>query len=141
MVLGKAAPDDDDTASLLVQLDRISRQARVDFRGLTLKEGEGETAPPAPAGTPQTPADTAAQDEQRVAAVEAETGTATTAAPTEAQAALLPIGASVGPAGLPDDALLPQLRGRLLPSGPFLSTDSTDSSTPMKMARSECAVA
>jgi hypothetical protein len=109
VVLGKATPTDDDTSSLIVQLSRISRDSGVEFDALQASTGSGaaEAAPPpAPA---QTPADTAAQDEQRVADAEAAADPAAAAAdpagappaPTEAQASLLPIGAEIGPAGLP----------------------------------------
>ena len=75
VVLGKAVPGDDETASLLVQLNRIADRAGVRFESLQLEGGEGgETPPPAEAGA--------------------------SASPTEAAAALLPLGASIGPAGL-----------------------------------------
>ena len=94
VVLGKAAPEDDDTSSLLVQLNRVAGDAGVTFVSLKAEAG-GEGATTAPPSTPQTPAETAADSEQQVANAEA------TAPPTEATAALLPIGASIGPAGLP----------------------------------------
>jgi Tfp pilus assembly protein PilO len=74
VVLGKAVPGDDDTASLLVQINRIAKKTKVEFRNikLTSEGGEEEEAAPPPAET----------------------------SPTEAAAALLPLGASVGPAGL-----------------------------------------
>lgn len=76
VVLGKAVPGDDETASLLVQLNRIADRAGVRFESLQLEAGEGgETAPPP-----------------------SEPGAA--ASPTEAAASLLPLGASIGPAGL-----------------------------------------
>ena len=75
VVLGKAVPGDDETASLLVQLNRIADRAGVRFESLQLEGGEGgEPPPPVEAG----------------AAV----------SPTEAAASLLPLGASIGPAGL-----------------------------------------
>lgn len=99
VVLGKAAPEDDDTSSFLVQLDRISRDAGVKFLSLTTEAGADAPEPPPAEGAPQTPAATAQQDEQRVENVD---GTPAAPAPaTEAQAALLPIGAAIGPAGLP----------------------------------------
>jgi Tfp pilus assembly protein PilO len=71
VVMGKAVPVDDETASLLVQLNRISERTGVDFRAISLTGGSGET-------------------------------TTTAAAPaTESAAATLPIGATVGSAGLP----------------------------------------
>jgi hypothetical protein len=98
IVLGKAAPEDDDTSSFLVQLNRIASGSGVDFVSLEAEAGSEPAAAPAPTA-PQTPADTAETSEQRVENAE---GTAPTpAAPTEASAASLPIGASVGPAGLP----------------------------------------
>lgn len=75
VVLGKAVPGDDDTASLLVQVNRISEDAGVKFQDIQLSAAGGETeAPPAApvAGT----------------------------SPTEATASLLPLGATIGSAGL-----------------------------------------
>lgn len=78
VVVGKAVPGDDDVASLLVQVNRLSDKAGGTFRDMQLSsEGGGEEAaapPPAPGAEP--------------------------ASPTEVAAALLPLGASVGPAGL-----------------------------------------
>jgi Tfp pilus assembly protein PilO len=81
VVLGKAVPGDDDTASFLVQVNRIAESAGVEFRALELSEGSGgaEATPP--------PAEAAAS-----------TGTPVSA--TEAAASVLPLGATVGPAGL-----------------------------------------
>lgn len=80
VVLGKAVPGDDDTASLLVQLNRVAEKAGVYFSAFNLEgEGGGESAPPAPA--PEGSAEASAS-------------------PTEVAASLLPLGASIGPAGL-----------------------------------------
>jgi Tfp pilus assembly protein PilO len=80
VVLGKAVPGDDDTASLLVQVNRIARQAKVRFSTLTLSaEGGGETAEAAPPP---------------------ESSASSPASPTEVAASTLPLGATVGPAGL-----------------------------------------
>ena len=84
VVLGKAVPGDDDTASLLVQLNRIAGNTGVAFSTFTLSSegGESAPAPPAPAtgGSTVTPA--------------------SNPSPTEVAASLLPLGASIGPAGL-----------------------------------------
>jgi hypothetical protein len=98
VVLGKAAPEDDDTSSLLVQLNRVAANAGVNFMSLQA-EAPSETAPAPPPPAATTPADAAAESEQQVESVES--GAATPAPATEASAALLPIGASIGPAGLP----------------------------------------
>jgi Tfp pilus assembly protein PilO len=79
VVLGKAVPGDDDTASLLVQVNRIADAAGVRFQNLQLSPGsgsEGETA----------------------SAVSSPSGEPVSA--TEAAASLLPLGATIGPAGL-----------------------------------------
>jgi Tfp pilus assembly protein PilO len=81
VVLGKAVPGDDDTASFLVQVNRIAGAAGVKFRNLELSAAAGGEAE-APAAPP----------------VAAATGTPVSA--TEAAASLLPLGATVGPAGL-----------------------------------------
>jgi Tfp pilus assembly protein PilO len=96
VVLGKAVPGDDDTASLLVQLNRIADETGVTFRTLTLEAAAGEAAPaPAPAA----PAPEAPSPEG--SASEASAGTpASLASPTEVAASTLPLGAAIGPAGL-----------------------------------------
>ncbi|HVY96021.1 MAG TPA: hypothetical protein VHA54_03575 [Solirubrobacterales bacterium] len=73
VVLGKAVPGDDETASLLVQLNGIANRAGVRLEALQLESGAGGEAAPPPT----------------------EAGAA-----TEAAASLLPLGATVGPAGL-----------------------------------------
>lgn len=81
VVLGQAVPSDDDTASLIVQLSRIAESAKVSFRNLQLAQGAGEAEP--------------------VAAPEEATGsTGGSASPTEVAASTLPLGATIGPAGL-----------------------------------------
>jgi Tfp pilus assembly protein PilO len=77
VVLGKAVPGDDDVASLLVQLNGVAGKAGGTFRDISLSsEGSGgEAAAPAAAGGAPVSA-------------------------TEAAASLLPLGATIGPAGL-----------------------------------------
>jgi hypothetical protein len=70
VVLGKAVPADDETASFLVQIQRIANDTGIQFRAIKASSGGGATP-------------------------------TTTAPATEGSAALLPIGASVGAAGLP----------------------------------------
>jgi Tfp pilus assembly protein PilO len=79
VVVGKAVPGDDEIASLLVQLNHIADRTGGTFSNikLTAAGGEGEAAPAPPAG-----------------------GGAIPASPTEVAASLLPLGATVGPAGL-----------------------------------------
>lgn len=91
VVLGKAVPADDETASLLVELDEVAGGAGVQFDSIKLSSSAGSEAteveaPPAETTEPAT---------------EGATGTpASSVAPTEAAASLQPLGAGVGPAGL-----------------------------------------
>jgi Tfp pilus assembly protein PilO len=89
VVLGKAVPGDDDTASLLVQVNRISERAGVSFQTLSLEADEGEAPPPPAASTPEAPSTEGAGE-----------STASLASPTEVAASTLPLGAAIGPAGL-----------------------------------------
>jgi hypothetical protein len=85
VVLGKAVPGDDDTASLLVQLNRIANRADVTFRTLSLEGGGGGEAAPVPVPAPE---------------ASAGASTSGAASPTEVAASTLPLGASIGAAGL-----------------------------------------
>ncbi len=78
VVVGKAVPGDDETASLLVQMNHLAGRTGGTFTNiqLTASGGESEATAP-PAGSEATPA-----------------------SPTEVAASLLPLGATVGPAGL-----------------------------------------
>jgi Tfp pilus assembly protein PilO len=96
VVLGKAVPASDESASLLVQLNGVAHQSKVKFESLVLgATGEGESAPEAE------PAPETAPAVGEEGTPESETAAATTTVPpTEAATALSPLGASVGPAGL-----------------------------------------
>ena len=121
VVLGKAVPEQADSASMLVQVNSLAQRSGVDFRGIELSETSGgdsasggstagtpPAAPPAPGtessgGTP--PPETAPPSGDAgatPASTEAAPASSAAAAPaTETAAANLPIGAVVGPAGLP----------------------------------------
>ncbi len=127
VVLGKAVPAQADSASLLVELNSIAAGSGVDFRGITLGDGAASsgttssnttttppaTAPPSTGSTPSAEGSTPASSETSTTSTTATTGaapTGSTSSPpastaptpaTEATAATLPIGATVGSAGLP----------------------------------------
>jgi Tfp pilus assembly protein PilO len=79
VVLGKAVPGDDDTASLLAQISHIARNSKVRFQNIELSSGGGES--------------------EEETAVNPSPGEESVTA-SEASAALMPLGAAVGPAGL-----------------------------------------
>ena len=91
IVLGKAVPGDDDTASLLVQLNRIAAHAGAKFNVFSLSTDGAGAVPPAPATAEPAPA---AGTEPGGTTASAELS------PTEAVASTLPLGAQIGPAGL-----------------------------------------
>jgi Tfp pilus assembly protein PilO len=86
VVLGKAVPANDETASLLVELNHVADRAGVRFESLQLNSEGGEEAAAA----------SLAPEASSTSAVP----TAATVPPTEAEAALLPLGATIGSAGL-----------------------------------------
>jgi len=88
--LGQAVPASDETPSLLVELEQLADASGVSFETITL-EGEGGTAEAAPEATATAPAESTPT-----------TGTpaASVIPATEVEASLLPLGASIGSAGL-----------------------------------------
>lgn len=93
VVLGKAVPADDETASLLVELNAIAGKAGVRFQEIQLSSAGAEA--PAPAAAPaESPASASPASSSTPASAPAP------AAPTEAAAATLPLGATIGSAGL-----------------------------------------
>jgi hypothetical protein len=99
VVLGKAAPEDDDTSSLLVQLNRVADRAGVEFISLETQDPQESGAAAPPATDPPPESEVQSEEEPEGPAEGSEL--ASSATPTEASAALLPIGAAIGPAGLP----------------------------------------
>ncbi len=89
VVLGKAVPNSDNTSSLLVVLSRIARRSKLRFNSIALGSGSGGAAPATPVTATSA---TAAGSSTGVAAA--------AIPPTEAAASLLPLGATIGPAGL-----------------------------------------
>lgn len=94
VVLGQAAPAGDETASLLVELEQISKATGVSFKSIEL-EGGGEAATP-PAAVSAAPSTETTSGTAASSAVPA----AAAVPATEMAASLLPLGASIGPAGL-----------------------------------------
>jgi Tfp pilus assembly protein PilO len=177
VVLGKAVPGEADSSSMLVQLSRVAQRTGVDFRGITLGQGSGgdSSTTPAPATTTpptsgttassstgtQAPATTGTTGSSATPTGDSATGgsSTTTSAPTaaspapatEASAATLPIGAVVGPAGLPTlpydlefegtffdvaefisgvDSLVQMRKGQVAANGRLLTVDGFSLSTP-----------
>ncbi len=86
VTLGKAVPGSDDTASLLVQLNQIADDSNVKFQSITL-QSNGSGGSDTTATTNTTPGT-------------ASSSSSALTPPTEVAASLLPLGATVGSAGL-----------------------------------------
>ena len=118
VVLGKAVPEDDDTSSLFVQLDEIAEQSGVDFEAIELTQGSGSSAASLPAAA-QTTGEGATPPAEGAQPAPATQPTSVPA--TEAAAAAVPIGATVGPAGLPVMPYKLDLRGSFFELADFLA--------------------
>jgi Tfp pilus assembly protein PilO len=101
VVLGKAVPAGDESSSLLVQLNHIADRAGVTFESLKVGAADdSEPVPPVEEAAPEE-AETAPETEAEAAPPAEESGSVPAAAvATESAAALQPIGAQIGPAGL-----------------------------------------
>ena len=108
VTLGKAVPQDDDTPSLFARLSGISQRAGVEFTALAFQTDAQEAAPPAPSVTGETPS---VQEPPPGGGETSESAPVESAPATESAAATLPIGATVGPAGLPVMPYLLKFRG------------------------------
>jgi Tfp pilus assembly protein PilO len=120
VVLGKAVPEQADTASMLVQLNTLAGRSHVDFRSIELSQDSGSAgtgsstastatttpssatpASPSSGSTTSTTPSTGSTSAPTTGTSDATSTTSATAAPaTESSAASLPIGATVGPGGL-----------------------------------------
>jgi type II secretory pathway pseudopilin PulG len=108
VVLGKAVPADSEQASLLVQLQALASRSDVDFQSIDLSQATGTAPVPAPVST-TTSTDTSTTTSTGTAtdtstSTDSSTSSTAPSAPavaSESAAATLPLGASVGPAGLP----------------------------------------
>ena len=96
--LGEAVPTDDNVPSLIYQLQGAASGARVDFRSLVLQPASAST----PLQTTSAPTTTPSGKPTSSASNSTTPATGSAAAAT-ALAAPLPPGASVGPAGFPEE--------------------------------------
>ena len=95
VTLGQAVPAGDETASLFVEVSHVATRSKVSFDSIQLSS-TGESAATAPAPVAPAPAPPATPGAESSSAVPA----AATIPPTEAAASVLPLGATIGPAGL-----------------------------------------
>lgn len=104
--LGSAVPEDNDQATLIYDMTKTSQHAGVNFRSFEVADSSaaeaGSAAVESSTTSSTTSTDTSGTSGTTGTTTDSTSTTTTTAAvPTEAAAATLPIGATVGPAGLP----------------------------------------
>lgn len=105
--LGSAVPEDSDQATLIFDMTKTSQKAGVQFRSFELADaGDVEASQPEATSSSTTttttePAAPTGESTTDSSSTTTTTPVATPSTPTEAEAATLPIGATVGPAGLP----------------------------------------
>jgi Tfp pilus assembly protein PilO len=128
VVMGKAVPSDAGASSLLVQLNSLASRTHVKFDKLELSADSGGVAAAAPSTPPPsstggsssaTPTTTTGTTSTTPASTPSAGVTAPTAA-TEATAANLPLGATVGAAGLPTMPYKLTFSGRYFDVASFL---------------------
>ncbi len=95
--MGRAVPQDDDTASLVAQFSRLSKRSGVEFRSIELDSSQAQAA----ATVAATPPPSSESGGQQGESSQSTPTSSTAPAPTETTAATLPIGAGIGPAGFP----------------------------------------
>jgi Tfp pilus assembly protein PilO len=101
VVLGKAVPEGEETSTLFVELNRIANRSKIGFESILLS-GSGEAAPEEPPPPPPS-APESSEAPATPAAGSSSSGAVPAAAtipPTEAAASVLPLGATIGTAGL-----------------------------------------
>ena len=95
--LGTAVPEDDDQATLISDLNEMGANNDLDFQSFQISDDAAATEAP----TTPAPTETSSSTDTTTETSTTTTASTTTAAATETAAATLPIGAAVGPAGLP----------------------------------------
>ncbi len=92
VVLGQAVPAGDETSSLLVELNKVAKKSKITFDSIKLT-GTGETSAPIATAAPEAAPAAPSSNSGAVPA-------SSTVPPTEAAASVLPLGATIGTAGL-----------------------------------------
>ncbi|MGI8632638.1 MAG: hypothetical protein ACR2NA_08855 [Solirubrobacterales bacterium] len=103
--MGKAVPTDDDAGAFIVETNRLAKRTNLDFRSISLDSARASSAadqaaqapPPPEEGKKPEGEDGKSEDAEQTASAKAPAA----ATPTEADAAMLPLGAASGPAGFP----------------------------------------
>lgn len=122
VVMGKAVPADDQTASLLVQISQIARRDGVSFRAIKLTSSGSAASTSIPTAPPPSSASASSGSSSTTSGSASTTPASTSSAPaTETAAASLPIGATVGSAGLPTLPYQLTFRGNFFQLADFLA--------------------
>ncbi len=133
--LGAAVPDDSDQATFIYDLNELGGRNSVKFRSFEVTAAGAEAAAPAAPAATTTPPE-GGEGEGDSAPAEEAPATPVAATPTEATAATLPIGSTVGPAGLPLMPYKLKFNGSFFDMADFLA-DLDDSVTAVKQVEDD----
>jgi type II secretory pathway pseudopilin PulG len=98
--LGEAVPSDDQTPSLIYELQNAATKAHVDFRSLVLNPATSATPPP-PTSSSTSGSSSSKGSSSSTPASSTTSSSTTNASTSQSVTATLPPGSGVGPAGLP----------------------------------------
>lgn len=111
--LGEAVPTDDNTPSLIYQLQAAAKAANVDFQSLTFNAGASGSTSAAPAAPAKTTSGSSAS-------TPASSSSSASTASSAGSAGTLPPGATVGPAGFPIEPFTFTFQGNFFHLAAFL---------------------
>jgi type II secretory pathway pseudopilin PulG len=115
--LGEAVPTDDNTPSLIYQLQSAAKAAKVDFQSLTFNAGTASSSTPTPAPAGGSSSSSSGSSSSGASGSSSATGAggSSTAASTP-----LPPGATIGPAGFPVEPFTFTFQGNFFHLADFL---------------------
>lgn len=131
IALGEAVPAGTEPSSLLVQLDTLARRSKVELEGVAATDDPNAGAQRAPAAPAAEAEEGTAEGAESTEGEESEEAAPPAPAPaTEAAAANLPFGATVGPAGLPVVPYALTMRGSFFQIADFIRAVDRQVRTP-----------
>lgn len=132
--LGEAVPAETEQSSLIVQVDTLARRSKVELEAIVSADGGkagARLAPPEPTPEPEAGAEGAeGEGTEGGEGEEAATPPPPPVPATEAAAANLPFGATVGPAGLPVVPYTLTVRGSFFQMADFIRSMDRQVTTP-----------
>jgi type II secretory pathway pseudopilin PulG len=114
--LGEAVPTDDNTPSLIYQLQSAAKAAKVDFQSLTFNAGTASASTPTPTPAGGSSSSSSGSSSSGASGSSSSTAGASSTAPSTP----LPPGATIGPAGFPVEPFTFTFQGNFFHLADFL---------------------